>query len=77
MIAAHVPHFVAFWRWSKGKRLAALAALFSAGEAVVMSGIPLPFSDRISPVARVGLIFGIVGVAFYLRWRANRENRRV
>lgn len=75
-IAEHVPHFAAAWSWSRGKRLAVLAGLFSAGEAVVMSGIPLPGSEKIPPLARLAVIGAIVGLAFYLRWRANRENKR-
>jgi hypothetical protein len=75
-IGEHIPHFAAAWSWSRGKRLAVLAGIFSAGEAVVMSGIPLPGSEKIPVLARLALIGAIVGIAFYLRWRANRENKR-
>jgi hypothetical protein len=75
VISERIPHFVAAWHWSRGRRLAILAAIFSAGEAVVTSGVPLPGSDRIPAWLRLVIIGQIVGAAFYLRWRASKEAR--
>jgi hypothetical protein len=74
-VGPQIPHFVAIWRWSKGKRLAALAALATVAEVYVTNGGWLPLSDDIPKRLRVLLIGAVVGLAFYLRWRANRENR--
>jgi hypothetical protein len=76
-VSSHMPHFSAAWRWTHGKRLAILAGIFSAGEAVVMSGIELPGAKDIPVLWRLLGIAVIVGMAFYLRWRANRESKRV
>lgn len=72
---AHIPHFVAFWEWSRGKRLAVLAGIFAAAEFVVTSGYRLPYSDEIPQGARLTIIALIIVLRVYLGWRAQRETK--
>jgi hypothetical protein len=72
-IAPYIPHFVAGWKWSSGKRLPIIASVMGGAEAIVTSGIPLPGSDRIPAPARLAVIGSIVALSFYLRWRTGKE----
>jgi hypothetical protein len=51
-----------------------LAGLFTGAEAMVATGIELPFSRDISPWLRGLLIMGVTVGAFYFRWRASKES---
>lgn len=66
----------ALWHLPKKRKafwLAILAGLFTGAEAVVAAGIELPGSHLIPVQLRGVAILTLTAVAFYLRWRASKE----
>ena len=76
-MSSHIPHFVAFWRWTKGKRLIVLAGFFTAMEFIVTSGLfKPPLADDIPQWLRALVIAAIIFLRVYLGWRAEKEGHR-